>query len=205
MTPCLRSALNIALPSPTLTRTKFATLGTNGRPQRSEFVLQISAAFVRHPLRFRLVRFVRQRRQRAGLRDSVGIERRARFLQDPDQFRPRDAVAEPHAGERVDFGKSSQDDDVAVFPNESKRVGRIVQIFEIGLVEDDHDIVGHARHETVDGFLSNERPGWIIGIGDKDDAGLRGDRLRGSRRGRSDIRGPATSMALAPKSDATNR
>src|SRR6476469_7817566 len=146
MTPCLRSALNTALPSPTLTRTKFATLGTKGRPStanscsrslRPSSVTRFDSAWCASSASA----------ARAPACATPFVLKGARVLHHPDEFRPCNAVAEPHSGERVDFGKSSQDDDVTVFPNESKRVGRIVQIFEIGLVEDDHDVVGHARHE----------------------------------------------------------
>ena len=112
--------------------------------ERGKFLLEISATFVGHALRFGLMRLVGQARERAGLGEAIDVKRLARFLQHLDQLGRRDAVAEPNAGEPVDLRKSPQHDDVSSLPNELQRVRRIVEIFEISLVENDHDVVGHA-------------------------------------------------------------
>ena len=76
----------------------------------------------------------------------------------------------------MDFGKRAQDDDIAVCPNELQSIGRIVQVFEVGLVEDDHNVLRNASHEIVNLILPNERAGRIIWIGNEGHPRLRSDR-----------------------------
>ena len=74
-------------------------------------------------------------------------------------------------GERMNLRKGSQDDDVALFPDEPQGIRRVVEIFEISFVKNHHDLRGHFFHETIQRLLPNERAGRIVRVGNEDDAG----------------------------------
>ena len=104
----------------------------------------------------------------------------------------------------MDFGKRAQYDDVAICPNELQSVWRIIEVFEIGLVKDDHDLVRHTRHKSVDRLLAHECAGGIVGIGDEDETGLRSDR-RQDRLEVETVLAVRDLTVLAAKREATSR
>ena len=65
--------------------------------------LEIGASFVGKVFRFALVLLVLQGRDGGDLREPVDVKRLSRFLQDLDQFRMSDAVADAQTGQTLDL------------------------------------------------------------------------------------------------------
>ena len=88
-----------------------------------------------------------------------------------------DAVADAESGEAVDFGKRAQGEDVVVLAEESHGVGKIVAlgVFSVGLVENHEDVARNFLEEGREFFVAEGCAGGIVGIGDVDDTGLRGN------------------------------
>ena len=105
----------------------------------------------------------------------IHVKRLARFLQNVDQLGRSDAVTDAKTGESVDFREGPQHDDISAFPNESKRIGRVVQEFEIGFVEHGDNVIRHFRHVDVDLALGNECAGRVVRVGDEDETCFRSD------------------------------
>src|SRR5205807_1378375 len=68
--------------------------------------------------------------------------------------------------------------DVSALANESKRVGRIVEEFEIRLVENDNNGVRYARHEIFNRALGKQCAGRIVWVRNEDEPGFWRDRFQ---------------------------
>ena len=126
--------------------------------------------------RLPLVIVVGETGERAGLGDAIRVEGLPRLLQHVDQVGLREAVADAEIGEALDFRKRPQHHDVAAFPEELQRVGRVFEELVIRLIEDHDDVLGHFVHETVDLRLREQRAGGVVRIGDENLARARRDR-----------------------------
>src|SRR5262249_17003263 len=131
----------------------------DGRHERNSHfgksLLQKSAAFVHDPLRLAQIRFIAQRCDRAGLRDAVYIEWLPRLVRYFDQIARRNAVADSQASKAMNLRKRPQHNDVSSFADKPKRVGRIIEEFEIRFVENDDDAVRNLGHEPLNRALRN--------------------------------------------------
>ena len=89
-----------------------------------------------------------------------------------------DAVADAEIGKAHDLGKGAHHDDIAPLADilQDVRCGPIVEELEIGLVKDNKDMIRNLLHEAVDGLLSHECSGGIVGIGQKEGLRLGSDR-----------------------------
>ena len=137
--------------------------------------LQECPTLVRDGLRARLVFEVGETGQRPGLRDAVGVEGLAGFLQNVDHLRRGDAVADAQAGEALDLGKRPQHDHVAPLVHVAQGIGRIVEELVVRLVENDRHPGGDGVHEPVDGVGGDDRAGGVVRVGDVHLPGARGD------------------------------
>src|SRR4029077_18024073 len=83
----------------------------------------------------------------------------------------------PHAepGKTVNLRERTEHNDVSPVANKSKRVGRIIEEFEIRLVENDDDAVRHSRHETIDRALRDQCAGGIVWVWNENDPSLCGE------------------------------
>src|SRR5262245_56295464 len=115
---------------------------------------------------------VSERRDRAGLCNAVYIEWLSRLVKHFGDFRWRDGISYAEPGKAMDFRECTEHNDVSLVPNKLKRVRRIIEEFEIRLVEDDNDVIRHSRHETLDRALRNQRTGRIVWIRNENDSGL---------------------------------
>ena len=141
-----------------------------------ELRLEKVASVARDPPRRVHVRLIMQPRQGSRLRDAVGIERLPRLLQHLDDFRRGQTVADAQIGQSLNFGKGPKHDHIAPGPHVFEHIGRLVEEFVVGFVEDHHDMLRHALHETVDVILEDHRPGRVVRIGNEDFFGPRRDR-----------------------------
>src|SRR5262245_6939587 len=134
--------------------------------------VQISAAFIDHPLCFVQMFVIFECRERADLSNAVHIKWLPCFVQYLDQISRPNRIPNAQAGESVNFRKRAQDNNVSSFANELQRIRRTIEEFEISLIENDHYVFSDARHEIVYGPLRKQRPGWIIWVGDEDQPGF---------------------------------
>ncbi|KAG0505364.1 MAG: hypothetical protein Udaeo_12910 [Candidatus Udaeobacter sp.] len=140
--------------------------------------LQISATFVCNALGFAQVRFIIERRDRAGVCDAVHVEWLSRLVKHFSHRRRRNSVADADPGKTVNLRERTEHNDVSAVANKSKCVGRIIEEFEIRLVKNDDDAVRHSRHETVDGALRDQCAGGIVWVWNENDPGFCGDRVQ---------------------------
>jgi len=121
---------------------------------------------------------VAQRGERTGLGDRIDVEWLARLLQQGgDVFRCQ-TVAHPQRGEAVDFGKGPQHAHVPALAHILEGVGWRVGKFEVSLVEHHDHLFRHPRHEPVDRRLIDHGAGGVVRVGDENEAGFVGDRIR---------------------------
>jgi len=114
----------------------------------------------------------------SGLANAGDVERSAKLVHFGYERRVADAVADAEAGESVDFGESAKGEDVVVLAEEftgTRKIGA-GSVFVISLVENDENITRNFFEEGGKFVVAERRAGGIVGIGDIDDAGLRGNR-----------------------------
>ena len=89
-------------------------------------------------------------------------------------FRRRDGVAEPHAGQRRDLRERARDDHRPAFDDvrHRRRVVRIVNEVVIGLVDQDRHVVWQAVQERRIFALRDDDAGRVVGIAEIDEADL---------------------------------
>ena len=75
----------------------------------------------------------------------------------------------------MNLRKRSQHDHISAFPNKSKRIGWIIEKFEISFVENDNDVLGDARHEAVDRALRNQGARRVVRVRNENQARFRRD------------------------------
>src|SRR5678815_946847 len=93
-------------------------------------------------------------------------------------LRRRDGIPDAEPRKTVNLRESTEYNDVSPVTNKSKCVRGIIEEFEIRLVEDDNDAVGHSRHETVDCVLRDQCAGGIVWVWNENDPGFCGDRVQ---------------------------
>ena len=92
----------------------------------------------------------------------------------------RDSVTDARARESVDFRKRAQHDNIPAIPNVLEGVGRIVDELVIRFIENRDDIFRNARHVLIDFVLGDQCAGWVVRVGDEDNARLRCNRIQHS-------------------------
>src|SRR6266511_807426 len=142
--------------------------------------VQISAAFIDYPLCFAQVLVIFERRERADLSNAVHIKRLPSFVKHLNQIVRPNGIPDTQASESVNLRKSPQDDTVSSFANELQRIMRTIEEYEIRFIKNDNNVISDARHETVYRPLSNQGPGWIIRVGNKNEPGFWRDRIQHS-------------------------
>ena len=140
-----------------------------------ELRLQVGAAFIGDGFGFILMLLVVEAGEGTSLSDGVDIEGLAGALQDVDQLFVGDAVADAGASETLDLGEGAEDDDVATLADVFDGVGRVVEELVVSFVKDDDHMVGHFVHEAIDLLLANQGAGGVVGIGNEDFLGSRGN------------------------------
>src|SRR5260370_370186 len=120
---------------------------------------------------------ISDRGERADLANTVHIKRLPRFLHNLNYLRPRDSIPDAEAGQSVNLRKRAQQNDVSTVSGVAQRVRRIIQEFKISFIQDDHNPIWYSGDELVHFLRGNQRPSWIVWIGDEDDLGPRRDRL----------------------------
>ena len=113
----------------------------------------------------------------SGLADAGDVERSAKLVHFGGEGGMADAVADAQTGEAVDFRESAESEDVVVLAEEFHGVGEIgaLGVFAVGFVEDDENVPGNFFEEGGEFGGTEGGARGIVGIGDIDDAGLRGD------------------------------
>jgi hypothetical protein len=134
--------------------------------------LQITATFLYNPLGFAQVRFIIERRDRAGLCNAVHVEWLSRLMKHFDHLRQRDGIPDAETSKPVNLRERTEHNNISAITNKSKCVGRIIEEFEIGLVKNDNDAVRHSRHKTVDRALRDQCPGGIVWVWNENDSSL---------------------------------
>jgi hypothetical protein len=88
-----------------------------------------------------------------------------------------DAVADAQSGKAVDFREGAEREDVVVLAEELHGVGEIgaLGVFAVGFVEDDENVAGNFLEEGGEFGGTEGGARGVVGIGDIDDARLRGD------------------------------
>ncbi len=109
----------------------------------------------------------------------VDVEGFADFFEGSDEVGAADGVAEAEAGEAIDLGEGAKEDEVGseVIANEGDEVEGVWEEVDVGFVHDEEDVIGDLVCEIEDVLVWGEGAGGVIGVGDEDDAGLRGDGL----------------------------
>src|SRR5205823_2123001 len=102
---------------------------------RGKLLLQVSASAVHGFLCFPLVRMVSQCGERTRQSNTVDVKRLSRFLENLNEITSSDPVAYPQAGQAMDLGKRAQNDNVLSLAHVSQRIGRVVEKFKIGFIE----------------------------------------------------------------------
>src|SRR5207253_8799279 len=90
------------------------------------------------------------------LRNAINIERLSGFLENLNQLRSRDSIAQAQTGQPMNFRKRSQNNNVSAIAHVAKCIGWIVQKFKIGFIPNGDDLVRHAAQEIVDLLLPNQ-------------------------------------------------
>src|SRR4051812_23230006 len=121
--------------------------------------------------------FVIQSGERRRLPHASDIEWLTRFLQNRNQFRTSNSIADAHTREPVNLRKSSQDNNVSALAHITKGIRRVLQKFVIRFVENGDDVFRNASHEPIDLALIDQGAGRIVWIGDKNQTGPGCDRL----------------------------
>ena len=147
-------------PSPTLTRMKFAELGTNSRPSRRKPASSCARPGAVAPGAVARQTPVVQGRDRRGLADRVHVEWLAHPVEEGGERGARVAVADAQGGQAEDFRKGAQADDVAAFGEQGAQVGGIVDIVGVGFVVDQDDVVRERAGEGEEVRLRNSRRRW---------------------------------------------
>src|ERR1700730_51902 len=70
----------------------------------------------------------------------------------------------------MDLRERPQDDDVSVFAHITNRIRRIIQKLIVSFIKNGNDVLRNVCYKTVDLALRNESAGWIVRIGDQDEA-----------------------------------
>src|SRR5581483_2173839 len=123
-----------------------------------------------------LVVQARERRHLGGRRH---VERPAYFRQRRAHVARADGVTDPQPGEAVDLRERAQHDDAAArlqVPLDRIRVVGPVDVLEVRLVDDRHDVLGHALEERVDLAGRVHRAGRVVRLADVDELRARRDR-----------------------------
>ena len=124
-----------------------------------------------------------QRSPRCCLRDEVAVERLTYPIHRFNNVRFGETVSDSHPRQSVNLRECPCDDNVAplVDVGQCLRVVGSIDIFVVGFVEDNEDIVRYTRHQFLGFCFRDHCPGRVIRIGDEDDAGLIGDCIRHCR------------------------
>ena len=113
-----------------------------------------------------------------GLRGNGHVESAADAVEEVGDVGAGDGVADAEAGESVRLGEGAQHSHAAALLHVFDGVRLLVGEVDVRLVEHHQDVVGHGVHEGVDFLLSDHGADGVGGVGDEDDAGLRGDGLQ---------------------------
>ena len=113
-----------------------------------------------------------------GLRGDGHVEGAADAVEEVGDVGACDGVADAEAGEPVRLGEGAQDGHAAALLDVFDGVGLLVGEVDVRLVEHHQDVVRHGIHEGIDFLLSDLGADGVGGVGDEDDAGLRGDSLQ---------------------------
>src|SRR5437870_5325878 len=118
-----------------------------------------------------------QRSQCPSLSDGVDVERLAHFFESSDQVGMADAVTDAQAGEAEDFGEGAHQEEVRLLAaaDQGEQVEGIIEELEVRFVEDEEYMGRHVIDEPLEFSIAHDGAGGVVGIGDEDDARLRGD------------------------------
>ena len=102
----------------------------------------------------------------------------ARALEVAGQLAIRDGVADAQAGEARDLREGADRHRTRSARDPAERVGEIraAREVDVGLVDQQHDVVGQARREAVEGRGADARAGRVVRVADHHDARALGDR-----------------------------
>ncbi len=142
---------------------------------RAEGVLILLAALAHHGDRAGDVPAVVERGERASLRDEVHVEGRARLVQQVGDGGGGDGVARADAREPVGLREGAEDGGIPALLHVAQGVRLLLGEVDVGLVEGDDDVVGHALHEGIELVLEHHRAQRVRRVRDEDEARLRRD------------------------------
>jgi hypothetical protein len=112
-----------------------------------------------------------------GLADTSDVEGSAELVHFGDESGMADAVADAEPRKAIDFGKGAQREDVVVLLEQFEGIWEIgtLGIFLVRFVENNQNIARNFFEEGVEFGSAEGRTGGIVGIGNIDNARLRGD------------------------------
>ena len=88
-----------------------------------------------------------------------------------------DAIAKAQPGEAVDLGECAHQEQVRLLAGADlgHKIERLVEELDIGLVQGDQDVGRDCVNEADESLVADAGPGRVVGIGDEDHTGRRGD------------------------------
>jgi len=151
--------------------------GNGGKAEFAEFVEEASAFGAIHFDRTADVFGIVESGEGGGLAHTGDVEGSAELVHFGDERGMADTIADAETGEAIDFGEGAQGEDVVVLAEEFEGIGEIgaLGVLAIGFIEDDKDIAGNFFEKGGEFGGAESGAGGVIGIGDVNDAGLRGD------------------------------
>ena len=171
----LEAVIEHLAPLPGLYQDEVAVAGDVGDAPGVERGVVLLLALVHHAYGGGEVLGVIQGGDGGNLCHEVHIEGGAGFVQQVRNGGGGDGVTGAEAGKAVSLGEGAEDGDVLALVHVLEGVRLLLREVDVGLIKHDDDVLRHLGHEGIKLLLEHHGAEGVGGVGDEDEAGLRGD------------------------------